>query len=123
MSNPANTSTSLYARDGQRKYLTPSERAFRRNCRDLPRAEIGTLCLILAFTGCRISEALATRRAAVDVEHASLQSASLKKRGALSSGSVPLPTRVVARLQAVHELDDRDAAHRSGHCAAAGPGS
>lgn len=113
MSNPANTSTSLYARDGQRKYLTPSERArFVATAETWPRAEIGTLCLILAFTGCRISEALATRRAAVDVEHASLAIRSLKKRGAFVVREVPLPTRVVARLQAVHELDDRDAAHR-----------
>jgi integrase len=43
--------------DGQGKYLTPSEReAFLKAAEDAGR-ETRTFCHVLAFTGCRISEA------------------------------------------------------------------
>ena len=45
----------LYDREGRRKYLTGDERqAFLRAAEKAPR-QVRTLCLVLAFTGCRIS--------------------------------------------------------------------
>jgi integrase/recombinase XerD len=47
-----------YDTQGRRLYLTADERAaFLEAAKEAPR-EVRTLCLVLAFTGCRISEAL-----------------------------------------------------------------
>ena len=49
----------LYARSGQRKYLTTAERERFIAAADAAAPEVRTLCLTLAHVGCRISEALA----------------------------------------------------------------
>ena len=58
----------LYDQNGHRKYLTPSEReAFLKAADDAGR-EIRTFSGTLAYTGCRISEALALTADGVDLE-------------------------------------------------------
>ena len=48
----------LFTFDGKRKYLTAEEQGrFIAAANALERAEVRTLCLTLAYTGCRISEA------------------------------------------------------------------
>jgi len=50
----------LFTLDGKRKYLTAEEQGrFIAAANAHERAEVRTLCLTLAYTGCRISEALA----------------------------------------------------------------
>lgn len=99
------TSASLHTRDGQRKYLTAEERArFIAAASAHPRREIGTLCLLLIHSGCRISEALALTGAGVNRSDRSVAIRSLKKRGALVVREIPLPDLLLHRLAglAVH---------------------
>ncbi len=99
--------SSLYGSDGRRKYLTPHERStFIAAALTHPRAEVGTLALILAFTGCRISEALALRAANIERVDAFASVRSLKKRGKLVVREIPLPPFLIERLRSVHHLDE-----------------
>jgi hypothetical protein len=61
---PANSSvTGLHDAQGHRLYLTAAERAaFLVAAQHFPR-EVRTLCVILHYTGCRVSEALAKKEA------------------------------------------------------------
>ena len=72
---------SLYTAAGQRKYLTAAERSrfvnAAINCR---RAELRALCLMLVYTGCRISEALAITPKAIERQAGFIAIRSLKKR-------------------------------------------
>jgi len=92
---------SLYSRDGQRKYLTSQERTrFIAAAERCPRPNIGTLCLVLAYTGCRLSEALAITGNAINAEDNSIAIQSLKKRGAFIIREIPVPQTLIARLNA-----------------------
>jgi integrase/recombinase XerD len=74
-------SGSLYTANGQRKYLTAAERTrFMETALACPRADLRTLCLTLAYTGCRISEALALTVDRVECEAGFIAIRSLKKR-------------------------------------------
>ena len=83
----------LYGARGQRKYLTA----------EAPR-ETRTPCLLLAYTGCRISEALALTTDRVDLEAGAVIFASLKKRRADVYRAVPVPRRVIDALDLAHDL-------------------
>ena len=80
---------------GNRKYLTASEielfiKAARRCSID-----VRTFCLILAFTGCRISEALSLTAESIDFVSEQVIIKSLKKRGKKIFRAVPLPPDVM----------------------------
>lgn len=93
---------SLYSRDGQRKYLTPSERArFLAAAANRP-PTIETLCLTLVWTGCRISEALDLTRADLDVDDGIVAVRCLKKRRPGIVREVPVPSDYLASLLDVH---------------------
>jgi len=101
---PFTKPASLYSRDGQRKYLTSQERSrFIAAARRYPRKDIGTLCLVLAYGGCRISEALAMTRYSVNAEDGTIAIESLKKRGAFIVREIPVPDEVVKRLIEIAE--------------------
>jgi integrase/recombinase XerD len=57
----------LYDRQGQRKYVTPAERNGFLQAAGAAPDEARTFCGTLAYTGCRISEALALTAAHVDL--------------------------------------------------------
>src|SRR5712691_9154835 len=101
---------SLYTAAGQRKYLTAAERArFLETALACPCEELRTLCLTLAYTGCRISEALALTADRVEREAGFIAIRSLKKRKrTIVIREVPAPTTVLQALAQVHGLDDRD---------------
>jgi integrase/recombinase XerD len=100
---------SLYAHDGRRKYLTPAElERFIAAALAHPRPEVATLCLLLAYTGCRISEALALRGWSFDLTERSVAIRTLKKRGVFAVREVPLPDDLISRLTVVHRLDEGD---------------
>jgi integrase len=89
----------LYARDGRRKYLTHSERKrFIATAANWPDTDLGTLCLVLAHTGCRLSEALSLTRCSVDPAEGFVAILSLKKRGSLLVREIPVPPDLLERL-------------------------
>jgi len=101
----------LYSPYGQRKYLSPEERrAFLSTAANLTRREVGTLCLVLAHTGCRISEALALTPDAI-IPGAIVIRSLKKRRGRMMFRELPVPEALVRRLAEVHQFGDA-AQHR-----------
>ena len=61
--------TTLHDQRGHRKYLTPAERdVFLKAADDAEVREVRTFCATLAYTGCRISEALALIADRIDLK-------------------------------------------------------
>ena len=82
----------LYDHDGHRKYLTPAERdAFLKATDDADVREIRTFCATLAYTGCRISEALALTADRIDMKDGAIVIESAKKRQRGVYRPVPVP--------------------------------
>ena len=63
-----------------------------------------TLCLTLAYTGCRISEALALTPDRVDLSDKSITYQTLKQRGKVKYRSVPCPDVLMDALELVHRV-------------------
>lgn len=105
---------SLYSVSGQRKYLTQDERArFIAAALRYPRANVRTLCLTLAWTGCRISEALALTASSIEPEGGFVAIRCLKKRsGRVVIREVPVPDALLNEIGAVHHLDAVDIGER-----------
>jgi site-specific recombinase XerD len=100
-------SGSLYSACGQRKYLTSAERhRFISAAMRCPRLELRTFCLVLAYTGCRISEALALTADSVEMNEQFIAVRSLKKRSRkIVIRELPIPQVCVRLLRRVHGLD------------------
>lgn len=95
----------LFQSDGQRKYLTDGERRKfieLANCKPIDER---LFCNVLAFTGCRISEALLLTRNSVEPELKSVIIKSLKKRNNTHFRSVPIPAQIVSELVAWIDAD------------------
>jgi integrase/recombinase XerD len=97
---------SLYSAAGLRKYLTPDERArFLAASLAEPRPFVRTLCLTLAYTGCRISEALALTAAAIQPAQGCIAIRTLKRRNQLVVvREVPVPSTLIEELERVYRL-------------------
>lgn len=94
----------LYDLRGQRKYLTPSERAeFLLASKRAP-AKVRTFCGTLVYTGCRISEALGLTAARVDRGDGVVVIESLKKRRKGVFRAVPVPPSFLEDLDQTHQL-------------------
>ena len=95
---------SLYALCGARKYLTPTERTrFLNAARALTCPRTRTFCLTLAYSGCRISEALALTPLSIDRADGFIAIRSLKKRSkVLIVRQVPVPDDLLAMLETMH---------------------
>jgi site-specific recombinase XerD len=102
---------SLYTAAGQRKYLTAAERVrFMETALACPRAELRTLCLTLAYSGCRISEALALTADRIEREAGFIAIRSLKKRKrTVVIREVPVPVELFNALDEAHRIEDRSA--------------
>lgn len=98
--------SSLYSATGLRKYLTLDERRrFLAASLAAPRPDVRTLCLTLAHTGCRISEALALTPASVQTAEGVIAIRCLKKRNAaIVVREIPVPPLLIAELERVHQL-------------------
>jgi integrase len=114
MRGPAIQAASLYTAKGARKYLTPAERArFIAAARACPRLNLRTFCLTLAYTGCRISEALALTPRSVEPEGGFIAVRSLKKRGrAIVIREIPVPADLLNLLTQAHALSSDSEASR-----------
>lgn len=94
----------LYGQNGERKYLTPSERDdFLKAAEATPR-EVRTFCDCLAYTGCRISEALALTADCVDLKSGAIIFESRKKRKRGVYRSIPVSPAFLDMLNMVHDL-------------------
>jgi len=96
----------LYTPAGKRKYLTRTERtAFIAAAELHPRPEVGTLCLLIAYTGCRLSEALAVTARAIEPDAGFVALHSLKKRTSDAViREVPIPDGLLDRIERVHAV-------------------
>lgn len=77
---PQPAGMSLFDATGARKYLTAEERAAFLKAADRAERPVRTLCITLAYAGCRLSEALALTADRVDLTNGVLVFESLKKR-------------------------------------------
>ncbi len=100
----------LYDEQGNRKYLTVEERQryFDNIERALPKTtdrEKRTFALLLYYTGCRISEGLATTHKHIDFSAGGVIFKTLKRRKAVHR-FVPLPPHFLTKLDDVHRTKD-----------------
>jgi integrase/recombinase XerD len=108
------TGMQLHTADGIRKYLTAGERdAFLREA-DLADRPVRTLCMTLAYAGCRLSEALALTADRVDLGAGVLVFESLKKRRTGIFRSVPVPPALLDTLDMVHGIRELHARRAKG---------
>jgi integrase/recombinase XerD len=104
----------LHTADGARKYLTAGERdAFLRAAEQAER-QARTLCMTLAFSGCRLSEALALTADRVDLVAGVLIFESLKKRRSGLYRAVPVPPALLEALDLVHGIRERQSRRGKG---------
>jgi len=97
--------TELFTSDENRKYLTAAEQdAFLEAVRQLERAEIRTLCMTLAYTGCRITEALELSASRVDLSAKAITFRTLKQREKTRYRTVPVPDGHLEALELVHRI-------------------
>jgi len=101
----------LFDQEGNRKYLTEGERAAFRKAAEEEAGDLRTFCLLLHYSGCRISEALTVTSAWVDLAAPTLTFESLKKRKKGIFRAVPLPPEFVDMLDLVprHPQDAEEA--------------
>jgi integrase len=92
----------LYDTEGRRLYLTSAERdAFLDAATEADRP-VRTLCAVLYYTGCRISEALALTPRRVDIGGQTIIFESLKKRRRGVYRAVPVPETLIDTLDLAH---------------------
>ena len=114
----------LHTADGARKYLTAGERdAFLREA-ELADRQVRTLCMTLAYAGCRLSEALALTADRVDLAAGVLVIESLKKRRTGIYRTVPVPPALLDALDLVHGIRELSGpARQEGVASASGRGA
>jgi integrase len=97
--------TNLHDQHGHRKYLTSAERdAFLRTADDAEVREVRTFCATLAYTGCRISEALALTADRIDLKDGTIVIESAKKRQTGIYRPIPVPPALLDMLNLVHDI-------------------
>lgn len=95
----------LFTIEGKRKYLTAEEQGrFMAAANAHERAEVRTFCLTLAYTGCRISEALELTPERVDLSDKSITFRTLKQRNKVKYRSVPCPDTLLDAIELVHSV-------------------
>jgi integrase/recombinase XerD len=96
----------LFGPSGNRKYLNATERRrFLESAQQLPKPE-RLFCQVLAWTGARISEALALTPASIDIESGVASITTLKRRKRGIVRQVPLPSDVLDELDREFSLHD-----------------
>lgn len=95
----------LSTSDGQRKYLTADELArFIETAELQERGEVRTFCLGMAYTGCRISEALELTPERIDLSTKTIIFRTLKQRRQDVYRAVPVPEGLLDTLDLVHRI-------------------
>jgi integrase/recombinase XerD len=97
---------SLFNHAGSRKYLNAAERwRFIEAARRAP-MKARYLCLVLGYSGARISEVLAVTPAAIDVESCAVAIQTLKRRKAGVIRHVPLPPHLLDELERAFRISE-----------------
>ena len=99
---PLTPPTTLVTAAG-RLYVSEERRRFIAAARAYERTDVGTFAATLAYTGCRISEALAVRAEDVDLEQRTIRFRTLKRR-VEHWREIPVPDAHVRELELVHQL-------------------
>jgi integrase/recombinase XerD len=95
----------LFTFEGRRKYLTAEEQGrFLAAANAHERAEVRTFCLTLAYTGCRISEALELTAQRIDLSDKSITFRTLKQRDKIKYRSVPCPDTLLDAIELAHSV-------------------
>ncbi|WP_254884153.1 site-specific integrase [Aquimarina sp. TRL1] len=94
----------LYDTNGDRLYLTPEERKLFIDCAKEQPNKVMTFALTLAYTGCRISEALEITPSRIDLDQKQILLRSLKKRKNDVYRTVPVPNELIDPLVLVYDL-------------------
>lgn len=90
----------LYDREGRRKYIGQQERVRLLEIIDtLPSSEVRLFCLMLAYTGARLSEILALTASQIDYDAGVVVIHTLKKRQRYIYRAVPLPPQLLKDLK------------------------
>ena len=92
---------SIHDRAGGRKYLTGVEHGHFLAAADLAPRDVRAFCHTLAWTGCRISEALALTAERVDVAAGAITFETIKKRRRGVFRTVPVPPELATMLDLV----------------------
>jgi integrase len=111
---PAPSGMTLHTVDGARKYLTEGERAAFLRTADQADRTVRTLCMTLAYAGCRLSEALALTAGRVNLAAGVLVIESLKKRRTGIYRAVPVPPALLDALDMVHGIRERQSQRGKG---------
>lgn len=90
---------------GRRKYVNGAERQSFITATQGLRPDVRALCRVLAYTGCRVSEALGVKRCHVDAERRTVTIRTLKRRR-LIFRVVPIPGALIDELLALPTLAD-----------------
>jgi integrase/recombinase XerD len=96
----------LHDGHGQRLYVTESERAAFLEAAAKASREVRTFCLVLALTGCRISEALALTPKSIDFGNQAIVFETLKKRKSGVYRAVPVPETLLDTLSMAHGINE-----------------
>ena len=97
--------TELLTSSGKRKYLTQDEQErFLKAASELNSAIVRTLCMTLAYTGCRISEALELTPEHIDVSAKAVRFRTLKQHGKEVYRLVPVPDNYLNAMKLVHTI-------------------
>lgn len=94
----------LYDAAGNRLYLTAGERAQFLDAASKAPPPVRTFCETLAYTGCRISEALELVPKRIQLDERQVVFRSLKKRRSDVYRAVPVPFDYLDRLNMVHGI-------------------
>jgi integrase len=96
----------LYSNATERLYINTAERKRLITVACSAEPKTAALCLILLFTGCRLSEALALQLDHVQVEPATVCIRSLKKRNQNHIREIPIPSEIAVMLQGCFEMQE-----------------
>lgn len=92
----------MFDGQGRRKYLTENERkAFLHLAAQEPDPLRRSFCLVLFYTGCRISEALALTGSRIDVAQGCIVFETLKRRRKGVFRAVPVPDELIRLLESL----------------------
>lgn len=94
----------VYDLHGRRKYVTDLERTAALMVARSRLPTTYTLFATLAYSGCRLSEALEIDRSRVDLEQQALVFRTLKKRGTHIYRVVPVPHQLMIDIDHVHRI-------------------
>jgi integrase/recombinase XerD len=111
---PSGIGLRLYTPEGARKYVSAGERQAFLHAAEQAERRVRTLCMTLAYAGCRLSEALALTADRVDLAAGVLVFESLKKRRRGLYRAVPVPPALLEALDLVHGLRELHARRGQG---------